>query len=209
MSEKEVKIRLNETTYKNLVNYCNEKNLSIRQCVEELITKVFNKEDIDVEHSKPILIVVRYPSKCIKCGKEVKTGDNALWVKGLGIICLECALPHDKSVLKKYLKIKELNIIKQQLDDELNKKYNELMSINVVIEHITITKELENMLVKLRGNINNYLNTQDFDNLKKDLDVTIEYLHNIDNKLNNLLLISKMLISKIQKKIMKKVEVKT
>lgn len=196
--EKEVKIRLSNDVYAKLVKYCESKGYSIRAGVEEILNNVFEFKNVDIEPSKPVLIITKFSGKCIKCGKEIGQGTSALWVKGLGLICLECSIPHDKALLKKYIKIKELELIKKQLSEEVESKYNELMSIEITTQVFNITKDVEKMLIKLKDSINQTLMSNALEDLKKTINQTIEYLERIDVKLNDLQLISKILMKKFK-----------
>jgi len=186
LSEKEVKIRLESNIYDKLSEYANSKNLSIRQAVEEIITQFFSSNIKDAEYGKPILIVTKFKSKCIKCGREVGVGESALWVKGLGVICLDCSIPHDKSVLNKYLKIKELERIKKYLSEEVDKLYRQFSEIQLIFKYSEIAHDVEQKLIRLLNTINTSLTNSDMITLRNEIETLLSELDSIKSKLSQI-----------------------
>jgi len=196
--EKEVKIRLSNEVYEKLSKFASDKNLSLRSAVETIINEYFSGSIKEAEFGKPILIVTKFKSKCVKCGREIGIGENALWVKGLGVICLECSIPHDKSLLTKYIKVKELERVKKMLSEECDKLYKRYSELQVTIQFYELIRDFEEKL-------KNYLNYELGDSEK--LMKVLEELADIREKLSKLSLVVKTFKIKPPKK--KKVEVET
>jgi len=192
MSEdKEVKIRLSNEVYEKLSKFANDKNLSLRSAVETIINEYFSGSIKEAEFGKPVLIVTKFKSKCVKCGREIEKGENALWVKGLGVICLECSIPHDRSLLSKYIKVKELERVKKMLSEECDKLYKRYSELQVTIQFYELIRDFEEKL-------KNYLNYELGDSEK--LMKVLEELADIREKLSKLSLVIKTIRVKPKKK---------
>lgn len=78
------------------------------------------------------LIPFRYPAKCLKCGTEIKVGEYGLWGRGVGAICIDCHVQKfgDKTLVKKFMKLKELEWLKKALEFECEEKADELRQFN-------------------------------------------------------------------------------
>jgi len=196
--EKEVKIRLSNEVYEKLSKFASDKNLSLRSAVETIINEYFSGSVKEAEFGKPVLIVTKFKSKCVKCGREIGIGENALWVKGLGVICLECSIPHDRSLLSKYIKVKELERVRKMLSEECDKLYKRYSELQVTIQFYELIRDFEEKL-------KDYLNYELGDSEK--LMKVLEELADIREKLSKLSLVVKTFKIKPPKK--KKIEVET
>lgn len=69
------------------------------------------------------LIILKYPSHCLKCGNKINVGDYALWGRGIGAICMDCYVVRigDKPLIVKFLKMRELKQLIKALNDEANR----------------------------------------------------------------------------------------
>jgi len=69
------------------------------------------------------LIVLKYPSHCLKCGESLGVGDYALWGRGIGSICMECYVKRigDKPMIAKFLKMREWKQLIKALEKEANR----------------------------------------------------------------------------------------
>jgi DNA-directed RNA polymerase subunit RPC12/RpoP len=74
------------------------------------------------------LIVLKYDGKCLRCGKEVKAGNWALYGRGVGIVCMDCYVERigDKPLVAKYLKLREWKQILKALKGECERYAQEL-----------------------------------------------------------------------------------
>jgi hypothetical protein len=86
---------------------------SLRLLIERLYERLIINCEPDSERqqmkNRMHMIVLRYPGKCLKCGKPLAPGDWALYGQGIGAICIDCFIQRigDKALLAKYLKLRE------------------------------------------------------------------------------------------------------
>jgi len=78
------------------------------------------------------LIVLRYPAKCLKCKKQLEQGSWAWWGRGVGVICTDCEVMKygDKAIVRKLIKLKELQWQIKSLDKELDVKAEQFKEFN-------------------------------------------------------------------------------
>lgn len=70
------------------------------------------------------LILLKYHTKCLKCGSDLPPQTWAMYGKGVGAICTECFIERlgDKGIVQKFMKMKELNWTMKALQKQCEEK---------------------------------------------------------------------------------------
>ena len=87
------------------------------------------------------LMVLKYDGHCIKGDHEVKAGDWAYYGRGVGVICLDCAISQglgDKTLVTKYLKLREYQRLVKALKNEADRLADK-------VEGLTVADRFENI----------------------------------------------------------------
>ena len=130
-------VKINEALYEKLREFCEKNNITIREYVEEAIKlRLYGHSDKPIKGIKDKIIPLNYPDKCYVCGKELKRGELAYWVRYTFtdnttrsiVICLDCYYK-DTALAEWYLKKKRLESVVRGLKkkaDQLAREINEL-----------------------------------------------------------------------------------
>ena len=86
------------------------------------------------------LILLKYPTKCRKCGNLIPAFTYAYYGKGVGAICLDCIIKRigDKTLVAKYLKKRELERLIKALQNEADR-------LATKIEDYQISEKLDSL----------------------------------------------------------------
>ena len=145
-------LRVSEKSIEKLNEIAQKEGKTKAEIVEELIenyhqivkSERLEKEEIEkLTFSKPLPL--RYPKKCIKCGRELNIGELVLIAKsdrGYIYLCYNCYLeaniqksPEVKKIFKYYKELQKVrsmyNIAKSELDRIVNK-----INIYEVYDHL-------------------------------------------------------------------------
>jgi len=153
-------VSISADLYSRIKEEANKRGLSIRAFVESIIKQAL--EGSGDEHVTWKEIVVKYDSKCIYCGKEIKRGDRAMWAKGIGVAHLSCFIDrqvdslNDKVLAKKYLKIRELEKVKAELQREVNTLADVVLTARAIDKLNSVSHELVKLSNQLRELIVSY-----------------------------------------------------
>jgi hypothetical protein len=125
MSERKAKtVRLSEDLCKWLEEETKKKgpNYSENQIIEDAIRHYSTCNHLD-QQGQMRLIVLRYSDSCLKCKRAIEVGEFALWSRGIGAICIDCYVQRfgDKSIIAKFLKVRELDQTRKALLHECDK----------------------------------------------------------------------------------------
>lgn len=99
-------------------------------CIQAIEHFLNCKKTEEIQSMK--LIVLRYPATCLKCSTKMEVGQHAYWGRGTGAICLDCQVARygDKTIVKKYIKLKELEFLIKSLQAQCNEKAEEMRQFN-------------------------------------------------------------------------------
>lgn len=142
-------ISIDEVLYNKIKELAHKRGLSIRAFTEDIINAYITGDQGDTKSvSEWKQIVVKFPTRCIYCGREIKKGETAYWAKGVGVAHIGCVMEHmlnnagDKTLAKKYLKIKELEHVIKGLKARADELANVVISKEVVSELNIASKRL-------------------------------------------------------------------
>lgn len=161
-------VSIDEMLYMKIKEYAKKKGRSIRSVVEEILEGYFKGDYVDEKAiSKWKEIAVKYPTKCVFCGKEIRKGEIAMWAKGVGCVHMSCYLAKqvdlggDKTLAKKYVKIKELEAIIRGLKEEADKYANVVLSGKVIADINRFSKDLRELAEEFLKFLNEYSDNED------------------------------------------------
>jgi hypothetical protein len=137
-----------------------QKNLSENDWVLQAIDHFLECKRLDTT-GQMRMIVLRYPGTCLKCGKEVKSGEWALYGRGIGIICMDDYIQRigDKALLAKYLKVREYDRIIKALKLEAE-RLAENVEFGQIAEKIDVLYKMNSEIHKALMEYFNALGTE-------------------------------------------------
>ena len=133
---KEKKIRLSDELAQLIEQTAREQKISenklITQAIQQYFKSPVKKEDIPTLRQ----IICKYPSKCVKCGRNVEIGEIALWSKDIGVVCADCFIKSqsDKAIAMKHLKLRELQKAVNSLKKMRDKYADELIRMKKEVD---------------------------------------------------------------------------
>jgi len=143
------------------------------QSVKDLATKAIkvyytgmeeSPADKEVDEIKEKLVVLKYPGKCMKCGRQLNPGDWAFWgyykfsdgSKKPFLYCVDCYLESyttDKALARLYVKKRELEKTIAGLKQEANRLTEEILSIRKYEEVLYKLQDIINTLKDLQQRV--------------------------------------------------------
>lgn len=184
--KKTLNVQIEEELYNFLKSYADEKKLSMRQALEEILR--------DYSQPRPKLspkgivlgkiedVILQEESRCALCGRQLKAGYRVKWIENLGHICLRCYFNrfYDKSLADKYIKKKELEATIRALRKKADELTEEIEKKQVILNIHRINKELQEIISMLRE-IKNYpeLYDEKYEELFDKLDMIEQMLSGI------------------------------
>ena len=148
-------IRISEEIYDKLKEISEKSGKSIKEIVEEAINVYLlgksSSADKEIKSIKEKWIVLKYPTKCSVCKKDLKEGELVYWVRveysdssaKTTIICSSCYYEKiDTSLAKQYLKRKELEATVKGLKKEADRLASEVQKLQQQYDILTVKKEL-------------------------------------------------------------------
>jgi len=178
-------VKISEDLYKKVKEIAEKSGKSAREIVEEAINiYLLGKEqavDKDIKEVKEKWIVAKYPSKCSKCGKAINIGDMVYWVRiayadnsmRSYIYCSDCYLSSfDKSLARKYMKVKELEATTKSLKKLADSLAEEAKQLENKVNLLKLEQEIEKFWFDFRtafGSNPNESIVRDFLNKLEDL----------------------------------------
>jgi len=186
LAKKTLNVQINEELYNWLKSYADEKGLSMRQALEEILR--------DYSQPRPKLspkgivlgkmedVILQEESKCALCNRPLKQGYRVKWIENLGHICLRCYFNrfYDKSLADKYLKKRELEATIRALRRKADELTEEIEKKQVILNIHRISKELNELIMVLKD-IRNYpeLYDEKYEELFDKLDMIEQMLSGI------------------------------
>jgi len=160
-------IKVDDETYKLLQELAEQHKLSIKEIASKAIKAYYTgmqyvPVDKEIKKIEDKLITLKYPARCKKCGRELKQGDIAYWIRYTyedkstksRILCIECYNEEQikdkelaKLILEKHKIKREIKVLKEKEKELLNK-----------IEDIQFTYDIYELKNKLYS-ITEYLET--------------------------------------------------
>jgi len=189
MGRKALNVMIDEKLYNYLKSYADEKGISIRQALEEILA--------DYSQPKPksspkgiILgkeqdVILQHPSKCALCGRELREGYHVKFFDNLGHVCLRCYYTkfYAKALADKYLKKKELEATIKALRKEADRLAVEIEKKRLALDINTILADIQQVLETIRR-------ARDYTMIWNDrAEEILDKLEDIDNKLSAVTLV--------------------
>lgn len=138
---KKISIRFDDDLFKKIEAEIQTSGKSQTEVIHLLVEQglKYDKDAKDVQRMKEI--ITKYDGRCIKCGENIPAQSSALWGKGIGLLCMDCYIKRigDKAVVRKVMKLKELNWQIQafkKILDELAEKYR-LFNLYELIDRLS------------------------------------------------------------------------
>jgi len=154
MSER-VTVRLNPKLRKACEQDAKQKEVSsFNEYVERALEHYLTCSKLELS-AQMRLIVLKYDGKCLRCGKEVKAGNWALYGRGVGVVCMDCYIERigDKALVAKYLKLREWKQISKALKSECERLAQDLEDFRL-FERL---KGMDEIVEKLNKAVMEYL----------------------------------------------------
>ena len=186
MAKKTLNVQINEELYNWLKSYADEKKLSMRQALEEIL-KDYSQPRPKLSTKGIVLgkiedVILQENSRCALCNRPLKQGYRVKWIENLGHICLRCYFNrfYDKSLADKYLKKRELEATIRALRRKADELTEEIEKKQVILNIHRISKELNN-LISILKEIRNYpeLYDEKYEELFDKLDMIEQMLSGI------------------------------
>lgn len=182
-------VKIDDEAYYILEELSKKTQMSIKDLVTKAVTLLYKGEenvtDKEIKDISEKIITLKYPSRCRRCGKELKEGDYAYYIrytysdetaKAL-IYCLECyheTIITDKALAKLYLKKKELEKIINVLRKEADELSNTILvnrKLEEVREYFDRSQKLVQDILKALMNTNgNEVSIEKIDELNRILE---------------------------------------
>lgn len=167
------KIRVSDELYQKLKdiseNLCKKPETcrSIRSLVEEAV-RIFVlgfSGDKSVDKVRQGWITVEYPARCVKCGRDVKQGEKAYWIKHIYtdgtsrsmVICENCFFT-EEAVAEKYIKKRELEAVIRGLEKKAGQLADEVIKLRAMFDAYQLRKEIYAEWSRFRTSIHSPLN---------------------------------------------------
>jgi len=130
---KRFEVRLDEDFFKKIEAETKKEGKSINQTMLDLMEKGFKYAD-KTEDQVPAmrLILLKYPARCLKCGKDLPPQTWAMYGKGVGAVCVNCFIEKlgDKAIVMKVMRLKELKWTMKALERQVELKSDELRKLD-------------------------------------------------------------------------------
>jgi len=186
LGKKALNVQIEEELYNWLKSYAEEKGLSMRQALEEILRDY--SQPRPKTSPKGIIVgkledvILQEASKCALCNKPLKKGYRVKFAENIGHICLRCYFTrfYDKSLADKYLKKRELEATIRALRRKADELTEEIEKKQVVLNIHKINKEL-NELISILKELRNYpeLYNEKYEDLFDKLDRIEEMLSGV------------------------------
>jgi len=164
-------VKINEALYEKLREFCEKNNLTIREYVEESIKlRLYGgHSDKPIKGIKDKIIPLNYPDRCHVCGKPLKKGELAYWIRYTFtdnttksiVVCLDCYYK-DTALAEWYLKKKRLESIVRGL----KKKADQLAQEVSILQERRDLALIKRELMGIWFNFMTLVNTSKLDNSK-------------------------------------------
>jgi len=160
-------VKINEALYEKLKEFCEKNNITIREYVEEAIKiRLYGHSDKPIKGIKDKIIPLNYPDRCHVCGKELRRGELAYWIRYTFtdnttksiVVCLDCYY-RDTALAEWYLKKKRLeNVVRG-----LKKKADQLAREIQILEDRKALADIKRELMGIWFNFMTLVNKNQLD----------------------------------------------
>jgi len=134
-------IKVDDDTYQLLQQLAEQSKLSIKEIASKAIKLYYAgmehvPADKEIKKIEDKIITLKYPARCKKCGRELKQGDIAYWIRYTyedkstksRILCIECYNEEQikdkelaKLIIQKHRIKREIKVLKEKEKELLNK----------------------------------------------------------------------------------------
>jgi Ribbon-helix-helix protein, copG family. len=162
-------IKVSDHVHEKLVELAEKRGLSINQLVEEILnTYLYGVSgDKGIKKFLDKDIVLQYETKCRRCGKELKVGEIAHYVRyeyedntsRTFIYCLDCWYS-SSALAKQYLTKRKLELTIRGLRQEADKLTQEITRLTQELEQLKIDLDTRRALLKIREELEFLLSMQ-------------------------------------------------
>jgi len=175
-------VRLSEDIYKKVKEIAEKSEKSIKDIVEEAIQIYLlgkSNVDKDIRGVKEKWIVSKFPTKCSQCNKEINQGELVYWVRieyedGSSrsfIYCDSCYFTRfDRSLAKRYLKIKELEATRRGLEKELEDLMNRVRELQEKYDVLSLKQEIFSFYRAFQESFNGVIDSNNFAKIQEFLE---------------------------------------
>lgn len=135
---KEFYARINEDLFKMLEAEAKRTSKSINAVLNTVLDKGFTQQSDQVPAMR--LILLKYPTRCLKCGCDLPAQTWAMYGKGVGAVCVDCFIEKlgDKAIVKKVMRLKELKWTIKALEKQVDLKSDELRKLDFLEVIVTM-----------------------------------------------------------------------
>ncbi|RLG82794.1 MAG: hypothetical protein DRO40_06660 [Thermoprotei archaeon] len=191
-------VKIDDQLYEQLKQYCEKNNLTIREYVEESIKiRLYGGEDKPIKGIKDKIIPLNYPDRCHVCGKPLKKGELAYWIRYTFtdnttksiVVCLDCYYK-DTALAEWYLKKKRLESIVRGL----KKKADQLANAIQTLEDMKSLADIKRELMGLWFNFMTLVNKNQLD--QETLEKFLIKIEDLADKIDQITLSLKLEIKK-------------
>jgi len=199
MKQKELRIKIPEDVYSKLKEYADKKGISLKEYLMPYLEAIAKKESLDFIKKPPksAIIVNKFKTKCLRCGKLLNEGDLVYWIEGVGVYCLDCYYSFfDKSLAKMYLRKRELERIVKELRKEANALADYINYAKELRKAKEILNECSRILNGLKWIMSRYGREHDTEIINKLLEIE-ESINEVKAKI---VVIEKVIVEQSDKK---------
>ncbi len=186
---KVLNVRIDDKLYNFLKSYADEKGISIRQALEEILHDYSQPKPKNspkgIILGKEQDVILQHESKCALCGRPLKAGYHVKFFDNLGHVCLRCYYNkfYSKALADKYLKKKELEATIKALRKEADELAREVEKKKLLLNINDILSEITSLLELIRR-------AKDYSEIwNENAEEILEKLERIDNALSGVTLV--------------------
>jgi len=185
-------VRISEDIYKKVKEISEKSGKSIKDIVEEAIQIYLlgkSNADKDIKSVKEKWIVSKFPTKCSQCNKEINQGELVYWVRieyedGSSrsfIYCDSCYFTRfDRSLAKRYLKIKELEATRRGLEKEINEMVERLRDLQFKYRVEDLKREVFDFYKAFQETFNGMIDSNNFAKIQEFLELLMQLIDEIN-----------------------------
>ncbi len=189
-------VKISDDVYDKLRELAEKKQVSVNNVIAELLNVYIggSAEDKPIKRIIDKDIVLQYPTKCRRCGRELNVGDVAHYVRyeyddgstRYYIYCMDCWL-QSSALAQYYIKKKQLEATVKGLKDMANKLADKIVRMKTEYNIAVVKEELMNIRRELNLTfVRNAIGEQKADELAGKIDKVLDKITEIDAKLKEI-----------------------
>lgn len=147
-------VKISDNVYNILYDLASKRQTSVNQLLQDILNVYLGgssdkviKQIIDKD------ITLLYDDTCDKCGKPLKVGDKAHFTKYVYedgtskslLLCPDCYINSDPLLYRKYMRIREYEVIQKQLKQEIDRLIQELKKTEMEVSISSVKREIINL----------------------------------------------------------------